>query len=132
MFVRFSRPSAVLVAIAFCFFAGAVPLAADARPKPYVAAQSDAQISRYKGLATDALNAYKSGDMATAKAKSKELEKAWDTEQNALKAKSPDVWKAIDDAMDAFIKPLMKGSAPAADKVQAAYDDFIAKLERRS
>jgi len=30
--------------------------------------------------------------------------------------------------VDAFIKPILKQSSPDAAKVQATYDDFIAKL----
>jgi hypothetical protein len=37
------------------------------------------------------------------------------------------VWSQIDQAMDAFIKPL--GKSPDIAKVQAAYDTYIAKLQ---
>ncbi len=127
---RLVRNSAVLVALGLLSvnaFAASQPL--PARPATYSAAQAADSMARYRNLAGEAITAFKSGDKAGAKAKARELEKAWDDEQKALKSKSPDVWKSVDDAMDAFIKPLMKGGSPDPAAVQAAYDDFIAKLD---
>ena len=94
--------------------------------KPAMAA--DDNMSPYRKLATDTLNAFKAHDMATAKKKARELEVAWDTREKALQKKSPDLWGQIDKAMDAFIKP-MQGKSPDPAKVQTAYDAFIAKLQ---
>jgi hypothetical protein len=85
-------------------------------------------MATYRTLATDTLQAFKAHDMSTAKKKARELEKAWDSGEKALKKKSPDLWEQIDQAMDAFIKPL-QGKSPDPAKVQAAYDTFIAKLQ---
>lgn len=93
-----------------------------------VAATVDDNMTPYRKLATDTLNAFQAHDMPTAKAKARELEVAWDTQQKALKKKSPDVWGQIDKAMDAFIKPL-QGKSPDPAKVQAAYDAFISRLQ---
>jgi len=82
----------------------------------------------YRKLATDALQAFKAHDMPTAKKKARELEVAWDTQEKALRNKSPDLWGQIDKAMDAFIKPVQDKS-PDPVKVQTAYDAFIAKLQ---
>jgi len=82
----------------------------------------------YRKLATDTLQAFKAHDMPTAKKKARELEVAWDSREKALQKKSPDLWGQIDKAMDVFIKP-MQDKSPDPAKVQMAYDDFIAKLQ---
>ena len=94
--------------------------------KPAMAA--DDNMSPYRRLAADTLNAFKAHDMLTAKKKARELEVAWDTREKALQKKSPDLWGQIDKAMDAFIKP-MQDKSPDPAKVQTAYDTFIAKLQ---
>src|ERR1700681_1250347 len=98
-------------------------------PKPAAgAAEADDNVTPYRKLATDTLNAFKAHDMPTAKKKARELEVAWDTREKALEKKSPDLWGQIDKAMDAFIKPVQDKS-PDPAKVQTAYDTFIAKLQ---
>ena len=92
------------------------------------AAVANDNMTPYRTLAADTLNAFKAQDMATAKKKARELEVAWDTREKALQKKSPDLWGQIDKAMDAFIKP-MQGKSPDPAKVQTAYDAFIAKLQ---
>jgi len=97
--------------------------------RPAAAAQAaDDAMTPYRKLATDALQAFKAHDMPTAKKKARKLEVAWDTQEKALRNKSPDLWGQIDKAMDAFIKPVQDKS-PDPVKVQTAYDAFIAKLE---
>jgi hypothetical protein len=129
MFMRLVRiTAAVFITVGICSAAVAAPRTAATMPQD-TPAQAVDNMSPYRTMAADALTAFKAGDMAAAKAKSRQLEKAWDSEQKALKAKSPDTWKAVDDAMDAFIKPIMKEKSPDAAKVQAAYDEFIAKLD---
>ena len=67
---------------------------------------ADDNMTPYRKLATDTLQAFKAHDMPTAKKKARELEVAWDTREKALQKKSPDLWGQIDKAMDAFIKPV--------------------------
>ena len=93
-----------------------------------VAAAPDDNMTRYRKLAADTLEAFKAHDLATAKKKARELEVAWDTGEKALQKKSPDLWGQIDKAMDAFIKPV-QGKSPDPAKVQTAYDAFISKLQ---
>jgi hypothetical protein len=99
-------------------------------PKPAVQQTpvADDNMTPYRNLAADTLNAFQAHDMPTAKKKARELEVAWDTHEKALQKKSPDLWGQIDKAMDAFIKPLQDKS-PDPAKVQTAYDTFIAKLQ---
>ena len=89
---------------------------------------ADDNMTPYRKLAADTLQAFKAHDMPTAKKKARELEVAWDTGEKALQKKSPNVWGEIDKAMDVFIKP-MRDKSPDPAKVQLAYDDFIAKLQ---
>jgi hypothetical protein len=98
-----------------------------ARPAASALASED-NMTPYRKLATDTLQAFKAHEMATAKKKARELEVAWDTREKALQKKSPEVWGQIDKAMDAFIKP-MQSKSPDPAKVQTAYDTFIAKLQ---
>jgi len=104
-----------------------VPRPAVAQSKPAADAPAvDDNMTPYRKLAADTLNAFQAHDMPTAKKKARELEVAWDTNEKALRKKSPDVWGQIDKAMDAFIKPLGKSPDPA--QVQAAYDTYISML----
>jgi hypothetical protein len=123
---------AILVTLAAC---GTMAIRAS-EPKPTVdwskaaggAPAADDNMTPYRKLAADALNAFQAHDMPTAKKKARELEVAWDTHEKALQKKSPDLWGQIDKAMDDFIKPL-QGKSPDPVKVQAAYDTFISKLQ---
>lgn len=126
-----ARNAVALVVLSLLAATGALAVVRSPRPAPAPPRSIPAgdAMTRYRDLAGAALSAFESGDAAGAKAKARELEKAWDGEQKALKSKSPDLWRAVDDAMDAFIKPLMKGGSPDAAAVHAAYDEFIAKLD---
>jgi hypothetical protein len=86
----------------------------------------------YKKLADDAYKAFTAGDRATAAKKARELEKAWDTTGKSELSSNPDLWEKIDQAMDAFIKPVIKEKSPDAAKVKAAYDEFISNLGKAS
>ena len=120
--------TAMFVTLTVC---GTVALSAQ-EPKPAVdksrAVAADDNMTAYRKLATDTLEAFRAHDMPTAKKKARELEVAWDTREKALQKKSPDVWGQIDKAMDVFIKP-MQDKSPDPAKVQMAYDTFIAKLQ---
>ncbi|HLY74337.1 MAG TPA: hypothetical protein VKU80_09485 [Planctomycetota bacterium] len=87
-------------------------------------------ITAYKTLADETLKAFKAGDLATAKKKAKELEKAWDTTGKTDLAKKQELWKEIDTAMDGFIDPILKEEKPDPANVEAGYKDFIAKLNK--
>ena len=122
---------AMLVTLTVC---GTIaPSAQEPKPavdqsKPAAGAAADDNMTPYRKLAADTLEAFKTHDMPAAKKKARELEVAWDTREKALQKKSPDLWGQIDKAMDAFIKPVM-GKSPDPAKVQTAYETFIAKLQ---
>jgi hypothetical protein len=104
-------------------------VAALAPPQSDESAAATDSMTPYRTTAKEILKAFKAGNMDAAKAKGREIQKAWDSEQKALKARAPSAWKAVDHAMDAFVKPIIHEAAPDPAKVQAAYDDFIAKLD---
>jgi len=103
------------------------PVPPDQSSPAAAAPVADDNMTPYRTLAADTLAAFKAHDIATAKKKARELEVAWDSHEKALQKQSPGVWSQIDQAMDAFIKPL--GKSPDIAKVQAAYDTYIAKLQ---
>ena len=123
---------AILATLAQC---GTIVLSAQ-EPNPAVnqsrpeagAPAADDNMTPYRRLATNTLQAFKGHDMPTAKKNARELEVAWDAGEKALRKKSPDLWGQIDKAMDAFIKPVQDKS-PDPIKVQRAYDTFLAKLQ---
>ena len=90
---------------------------------------ADDNMTPYRKLATETLQAFMSHDRTAAKTKARELEVAWDTHEKALQKKSPDLWGQIDRAMDGFIKPVLQGKSPDPAKIQAAYDTYLAKLQ---
>jgi len=80
------------------------PKPAAAQSNPAVgAAAADDNMTPYRKLAADTLQAFKAHDMPTTKKKARELEVAWDTREKALQKKSPELWGQIDKAMDDFI-----------------------------
>jgi hypothetical protein len=113
----------LLLVIVAVQFAVAIPQA-----WAQTAAPTDS-MTPYRTTAAEILNAFKAGNMDAAKSKSKEIQKAWDGEQKALKARAEDVWKAADHAMDLFVKPIIKDDDLDAAKVQAAYDAYISTLD---
>src|SRR5436190_18236080 len=96
--------------------------------KAAAGAAADDNMTPYRKLAADTLQAFKAHDMSTAKKKARELEAAWDSREKALQKRSPDLWGQIDKAMDAFIKPVQDKS-PDPAKIQTAYDTFVSKLQ---
>lgn len=129
MFMRLSRLHTVLVIAGIFLVASAAPLAAPASPPSEESAAATDAMTPYRTMATEVLKAFKADDMPTAQAKAKELQKAWDSGQKDLNSRSHDAWKAVDKAMDVFIKPIIKKAELDAATVQAAYKDFIAKLD---
>src|SRR5205814_6920415 len=88
---------------------GTVAVSAESpRPvnRPAIAPAVDDNMTPYRKLASDTLEAFKARDLATARRNGKALETAWDKNEKALQKSSPEVWKEIDKAMDDFIKPL--------------------------
>ncbi len=118
------KPHLLTILLAAGFFAVAICSIASAASD---AATDD--MTSYRTMAKDILTAFKAGDMETAKAKSKEIQKVWDHGQKDLKSRSPEKWKAADKAMDGFVKPILRKAKLDPTKVQTAYEDYMAKLD---
>ena len=123
--MKASIGTAMLAALTVC---GTMAVAQEPKPAAGAAAAQD-NMTPYRNLAADTLQAFKANDMPAAKKKARELEVAWDKNEKALQKKSPDLWEQIDKAMDGFIKPVMQNKSPDPAKVQTAYDTFVAKLQ---
>jgi hypothetical protein len=129
MFRRISRLAAVFLAAGICAAASAAPLAALAPPMSDESAAATDSMTSYRTTAEEILKAFKAGNVDAAKAKGREIQKAWDSEQKELKARAHEAWKAADHAMDLFVKPIINEAHPDPAAVEAAYDNFIAKLD---
>ena len=86
----------------------------------------------YRALAQLSYHAFQKGDNATAAELARILEQAWDKSEGDLSKSTPEAWKQIDEAMDVFIKPLIRYSAKAPDpaQVQTAYNAYLEKLKQ--
>jgi hypothetical protein len=90
----------------------------------------------YRALAHLCFEAFKSGDSARAAEMARVLESTWDAAEedggpNSLGVKNKDLFEQIDQAMDAFIKPILHYAKKAPDPaaVEAAYQEFLEKLK---
>ncbi len=73
----------------------------------------------FKTIAADTLKIVKSGDLAAAKTRIKDLETAWDKSAKTMKAANIDKWNAVDKAIDGALKKLRASSPNAADETAA-------------
>lgn len=96
------------------------------------------RMGAYRALAQLAFQAYRKGDNATAAELSRILELTWDqgewhnTSEGSYCKANQSVCEPIDEAMDAFIGPIMHAPVkkPDAAAVESAYHDYLAKLEQ--
>ena len=86
------------------------------------------ETAHLKTIASKALEAVTAGKKPEAVAKITELEKAWDHQEKAMKAKSPALWTALDTALDQAIKAIRSKGNLAEGK--AALEDFTKQLEQ--
>ena len=96
---------------------------AGAAPAPVVvAADSSAPLGDlmpFKAIASDTLKIVAAGDLAAAKTRIKDLEKAWDKSAKALKTANIDKWNVVDKAIDVALKKLRAPTPVAADSASA-------------
>jgi hypothetical protein len=91
----------------------------------------------YRALAQLAYSSYQKGDRATAAELCQILERVWDKSEDyggdtALSKTNPTLFKQIDNAMDAFINPLMNyAKTPPKDAgVKTTYAAYLDKLKQ--
>lgn len=89
----------------------------------------------YKALAQLVLESFKKGDMQTAAVLGRILDRTWDQiEENGehgLNKTNSKLFEDVDEAMDAFIKPIIhyQQKAPDPASVEAAYRTYVEKLK---
>ncbi len=71
-------------------------------------------LSSYAAIVTDVADVAKTGDLAAAKTRIKDLETAWDDSATALRAVNPTLWGNVDGAIDDALSALRAGSPDAA------------------
>jgi hypothetical protein len=91
---------------------GAAPAVAST-PAVSAATGSLGDLSAFKTIATDTLKIIQGGDLAAAKTRIKDLEKAWDVARPKLHAMNVDSWNTVDKAIDISLKALRAGSPDA-------------------
>lgn len=113
------------------------PSGAQEKNVTQTAGVDNTKMGAYRALAQLCFQAYQKGDNATAAELARILERTWDAAEehggeNSLGAKNKDLFEQIDQAMDAFIKPLIHYTTKAPDPaaVKAAYTDFLSKLKQ--
>lgn len=105
--------------------AGAAPAAA---PAAIATSVPLGDLKPFKSIAEATLQIVKSGDLAAAKAKIKDLETAWDKSAKALKAANVDKWNTVDKAIDGALKSL-RTAKPTADGSTNALQALISVID---
>jgi len=78
-------------------------------------------ISHFRQIAGDMLDAERGGDVSAAKSRADDLETAWDNAQALLRPMSPEKWTRMDNAIDDVLKKVRSGSGGE----RAALETFI-------
>ena len=118
------RISACVILIAV---SGSFTYSAENDKKDAPAAGPKYNMSKFKGIAEEALKLVKAGDFPAASKKTLELESTFDQETKALRAADRKVWKTIDVQMDVAIEAC-KGAKPDATKATNELNKFIENL----
>jgi hypothetical protein len=108
------------------------------KQKTQTAGVDNTRMGAYRALAELTLRNFQKGDTATAATLARILERTWDqgewhnSSENSFCKANRTVCAPIDEAMDAFIDPIMQNSSKAPDSaaVEAAYRDFLEKLKQ--
>lgn len=83
----------------------------------------------FRVIAGDTLTIVKSGDLAAAKARIKDLETAWDKSAKTLKAGNLDKWNVIDKAVDSVLKKL-RAPSPTIESSALALQALIGIIDK--
>lgn len=110
---QFLLATVLIVVAVGVFFGGRTAL----MPTPTALAAENplGDLAAMAAIATDVQVVAKSGDLAGAKARIKDLELAWDAAQPTLQPKNPEAWGRVDGATDAALSALRAGSPDAAE-----------------
>jgi hypothetical protein len=139
----FARKCGWLVRAGLCaVLAGALASAGVAQDSPgkkitQTAGVDNTPMGAYRALAELSFQAFKKGDVATAAELSRVLERTWDGAEGgggdrSLGKTNDSLFEQIDDAMDAFIKPIINHAKQTPDEaaVETAYHAYLDKLKQ--
>ncbi|WP_018162271.1 hypothetical protein [Smaragdicoccus niigatensis] len=86
-----------------------------------------AEITKFRMIAQDSLNKLRAGDQKGATARIKDLETAWDDDQDSLEPKDETAWTFLDGQIDTVLKA-MRASSPSSADEQKALTDLLTSL----
>jgi acyl-CoA reductase-like NAD-dependent aldehyde dehydrogenase len=102
-----------------------------------VAGVDNTRMGAFRARALLSFQALQKGDKTTAAELARILEKTWDAAEEhdgetSLAERNESLFEQIDEAMDAFIRPVIRYATRAPDStlVRAAYSDHLAKLKQ--
>ncbi|MDR2007612.1 MAG: hypothetical protein LBQ34_01400 [Alphaproteobacteria bacterium] len=92
------------------------------------AAYSWSNLSEFRTIEEDVLSMVKSGDLAGAKVRVKDLETAWDNAAAYLKAADGARWTEVDDGIDAVLRSL-RSSHPTVEEATKTLNSSLQQLK---
>jgi hypothetical protein len=134
------KAHALLLSVGLCVALATgliAPSVAQDKKVTQIAGVDNTRMGAYRALASLSFQAFQKGDSVMAAEFARILERTWDAAEEgggpkSLEVKNKDLFEQIDEAMDAFIKPLIHYTTKAPDPkaVKAAYEDFLNKLKQ--
>src|SRR5207248_7476668 len=95
-----------------------------ASPSPAASAAPADQLADLGRHATQALGALQAGDLARAQREYEEFDEGWDRIEDEIKARSPESYRKIEEAMDEVKAALLRSSSPDPDRVTTALQNL--------
>ena len=106
------------------------PASTAAKPTTGTAVSADAplgDLSAFKRIVADTQALVNKGDLDAAKSRITDLESAWDTAEETLRATNPAKWELVDESIDKALAQL-RSDTPEAAACSAALETLMAKL----
>jgi uncharacterized membrane-anchored protein len=98
--------------------AGASPVTATLSPGEAASHFPAPEIAKFRAVAQDTLSKVQAGDQAAAKARIKDLETAWDDDEETLRPMDETAWHALDGQLDSVLQALRASQPDASTETQ--------------